>query len=380
MLELSIGIMSNEEFINLLRKLSEAFGPSGFEDEVRELVVKEMEPYVDELEVDKWGNVIGVRYGSRRDLKVMIAAHMDEIGLLIDSIDKNGFLRFRGIGGWNEVTLVGQRVVIKAQDGRKIKGVVGSRPPHVTPPGKEREAPEMKELFIDIGAGNASEVEELGVRVGSVAVLDRSFEVLNNDAVTGKAFDDRVGLAVMLWMLRQLRNHEVTAYAVATVQEEVGLKGAQVAADRVYPDFAIALDTTIAADVPGVTEREYVSRLGAGPALKIMDGGRGGLFIAHPGLTNYIINVAKANNIPYQLEVLIGGTTDAAGIAFRRDGIPAATISIPTRYVHSPVEVLRVSDALNASRLLALVVQGANEELISSLRSRVIKKLGLKAT
>mgnify|MGYP001772763526 FL=1 len=370
--------MGNEEFINLLRKLSEAFGPSGFEDEVRELVVKEMEPYVDELEVDKWGNVIGVRYGSRRDLKVMIAAHMDEIGLLIDSIDKNGFLRFRGIGGWNEVTLVGQRVIIKTQDGGRIKGVIGSRPPHVTPPGKEREAPEMKELFIDIGAGNSSEVEKLGVRVGSVAVLDRSFEVLNSDTVTGKAFDDRVGLAVMLWMLRQLRNHEVTVYAVATVQEEVGLKGAQVAADRIYPDFAIALDTTIAADVPGVPEREYVSRLGAGPALKIMDGGRGGLFIAHPGLTNYIINTAKANNIPYQLEVLIGGTTDAAGIAFRRDGIPAATISIPTRYVHSPVEVLKVSDAVNASRLLALVVEGANEGLISSLRSRVIKKLEAK--
>ncbi|MGC8569944.1 MAG: M42 family metallopeptidase [Caldivirga sp.] len=372
--------MDYEGFLTLLRELSEAFGPSGFEDEVRELVIREMEPYVDELEVDKWGNVIGVKYGSRKDLKVMVAAHMDEIGLMIDSIDRNGFLRFRGIGGWNEVTLVGQRVVIKTQDGNKIKGVVGSRPPHITPQGKEKEAPEMKELFIDIGAYSLSDVEKLGVRIGSVAVLDRSFEVLNNDTVTGKAFDDRVGLAVMLWALRQLKNHEVTVYTVATVQEEVGLKGAQVAAERVYPDFAIALDTTIAADVPGVSEREYVSRLGAGPALKIMDGGRGGLFIAHPGLTNYIINTAKANNIPYQLEVLIGGTTDAAGIAFRKDGIPASTISIPTRYVHSPVEVLKVSDALNASRLLTLVVQGAGEELVNNLRSKVIKGIGLKVT
>lgn len=306
--------MSSQEFIDLLRRLSEAFGPSGFEDEVRDLVIKELEPYVDDLMVDKWGNVIGVRYGSRKDLKAMVAAHIDEIGLLIDNIDKNGFLRFRAIGGWNEVTLVGQRAVIKTVDGRKIKGVIGSRPPHVTPPGKEREAPpELKDLFIDIGASSDDEVRKLGVRVGSVAVLDRDFEVLNENIVTGKAFDDRVGVAVMLWAARQLRGSEITVYFVATVQEEVGLRGgAQIAADRVYPDFAIALDTTIAADVPGVNEREFVTRIGKGPAIKVMDGGRGGnVFIAHPALTNFLVSIAEDLKIPYQLEVLIGGTTDA---------------------------------------------------------------------
>ncbi len=365
--------MSQREFIDLLRRLSEAFGPSGFEDEVRDLVVKELEPYVDELMIDKWGNVIGVRYGKRKDLKAMVAAHMDEIGLLIDNIDKNGFLRFRAIGGWNEVTLVGQRVVIKTVDGRKIKGVIGSRPPHVTPPGKEREAPELKDLFIDIGASSDEEVSKLGIRVGSVAVLDRGFEVLNEGVVTGKAFDDRVGLAVMLWAARQLRDSEVTTYFVATVQEEVGLRGAQVAADRIYPDFAIALDTTIAADVPGINEREFVTRVGRGPAIKVMDGGRGNLFIAHPTLTNFLISVAEELKIPYQLEVLIGGTTDALGIAFRRDGIPATTISIPTRYVHSPVELLSINDALNAAKLLAEALVRANEGLIQGLREKAIK-------
>ena len=362
-----------EEFIDLLKRLSEAFGPPGFEDEVREIVVKEMEPYVDDIEVDKWGNVIGVRYGSRRDLKAMVAAHMDEVGLMIDYVDNNGFLRFRGIGGWNEVTLVGQRVIVKSRDGRKYRGVIGSRPPHVTPQGKEREAPEMKDLFIDVGASSVDDLKKMGIGVGSVAVLDVQFAELWGDYVTGKAFDDRVGLAVMLWALRQLKDHEVTLYAVATVQEEVGLRGAQVAAERIYPDFAIALDTTIAADVPNVQEREYVTRLGSGPAVKVMDGGRGGLFIAHPTLTNYLIRVAEANNIPYQLEVLIGGTTDALGIAFRRDGIPATTISIPTRYVHSPVEVLKLSDALNASKLLALAVSEADESLVRSLRGRTLK-------
>ncbi|MGC9153073.1 MAG: M42 family metallopeptidase [Vulcanisaeta sp.] len=365
--------MGSQEFIDLLKRLSEAFGPSGFEDEVRDLVIKELEPYVNDLIVDRWGNVIGIRYGRRRDLKAMVAAHMDEIGLLIDNIDKNGFLRFRAIGGWNEVTLVGQRVIIKTTDGKKIKGVIGSRPPHVTPPGKEREAPELKDLFIDIGASSDEEVRKLGVRVGSVAVLDREFEVLNGDVVTGKAFDDRVGLAVMLWAARQLRDSDVSVYFVATVQEEVGLRGAQVAADRVYPDFAIALDTTIAADVPGVNDREFVTRVGKGPAIKVMDGGRGNVFIAHPKLTNFLISVAEELKIPYQLEVLIGGTTDALGIAFRRDGIPATTISIPTRYVHSPVELLNINDALNGARLLMEVLARADERFIQELREKTIK-------
>ncbi|MGC9179859.1 MAG: M42 family metallopeptidase [Vulcanisaeta sp.] len=365
--------MGSQEFIDLLKRLSEAFGPSGFEDEVRDLIIKELGSYVDDLIVDKWGNVIGVRYGRRRDLKAMVAAHIDEIGLLIDNIDKNGFLRFRAIGGWNEVTLVSQRVVIKTVDGRKIKGVIGSRPPHVTPPGKEREAPELKDLFIDIGVSSDEEVRKLGVRVGSVAVLDREFEVLNGDVVTGKAFDDRVGLAVMLWAARQLRDSEATIYFVATVQEEVGLRGAQVAADRVYPDFAIALDTTIAADVPGVTEREFVTRIGKGPAIKVMDGSRGSVFIAHPTLTNFLISVAEELKIPYQLEVLIGGTTDALGIAFRRDGIPATTISIPTRYVHSPVELLSIDDAINAAKLLSEVLSRADEKFVQSLREKTIK-------
>lgn len=366
-------MMGSQEFIDLLKRLSEAFGPSGFEDEVRDLVIKELGPYVDDLIVDKWGNVIGVRYGKRRDLKAMVAAHIDEIGLLIDNIDKNGFLRFRAIGGWNEVTLVSQRVVIKTVDGRKIKGVIGSRPPHVTPPGKEREAPELKDLFIDIGASSDEEVRKLGIKVGSVAILDRDFEVLNENVVTGKAFDDRVGVAVMLWAARQLRDSEATIYFVATVQEEVGLRGAQIAADRVYPDFAIALDTTIAADVPGVTEREFVTRIGKGPAVKVMDGSRGSVFIAHPTLTNFLISVAEELKIPYQLEVLIGGTTDALGIAFRRDGIPATTISIPTRYVHSPVELLSIDDAINAAKLLSEALSRVDEKLAQKLREKTIK-------
>ncbi|MEM3327033.1 MAG: M42 family metallopeptidase, partial [Thermoproteus sp.] len=229
-----------EDFKALLRRLSEAFGPSGFEDEVREIVIREMEPYVDEVFVDRWGNVYGVKKGET-GYRAMVAAHMDEIGLVVDHVDKNGFLRIRPIGGWNEVTLVGQRVVIKTRDGRKIRGVVGTRPPHITPPGKEREAPEMKDLFVDIGASSAEEAEKLGVGVGSVAVLDREFAELAGGVVTGKAFDDRVGLAVMLYSLRLIRDLPLTLYAVATVQEEIGLRGASVAAERTNPHYAVAI-------------------------------------------------------------------------------------------------------------------------------------------
>lgn len=361
-----------DDFVQLLKKLSEARGPSGFEDEVREVVIKEMEPYVDEVVVDRWGNVIGVKKGAS-NYRAMVAAHIDEIGLIIDHIEKEGFLRFRPIGGWNEITLVGQRVWVRASDGRWIRGVIGSTPPHVTPSGKERDAPEIKDMFIDIGASSKEEAEKIGVVIGSIAVLDREFAVLNGKVVTGKAFDDRVGVAVMLYTLRQLRDLPVTLYAVATVQEEVGLRGAQIAAEKINPHYAIALDTTIAADVPGVGERLHITKIGKGPAIKVLDGGRGGLFIAHPGLRDHIVKLAREAGIPYQLEVLYGGTTDAMAIAFRREGIPAATISIPTRYVHSPVEVLNVEDAVNASRLLKIVLERTTPDIVDKFLDKKVK-------
>ena len=361
-----------EDFIRLLKTLSEARGPSGFEDEVREMVIKEMEPYVDEVVVDRWGNVIGVRKGSS-DYRAMVAAHMDEIGLVVDYIDKDGFLRIRPIGGWSEVTLAGQRVWVRTVDGRWVRGVVGVTPPHVTPSGKEREAPEIKDMYVDVGARSREEVERMGIAVGSVAVLDREFAVLNGGVVTGKAFDDRVGVAVMLYALRRLEEVPVTLYAVATVQEEVGLRGAQIAAERINPHYAVALDTTIAADVPGVEERQHVTKMERGVAIKVLDGGRGGLFIAHPALRDHIVDIAREVGIPYQLEVLYGGTTDAMAIAFRREGVPAVAISIPTRYVHSPVELLDVRDAVNAATLLRHVIEKTPPPVIDKFLERRVK-------
>lgn len=364
-----------DKFYSLLKELSDAFGPSGHEDEVRDIVIRYLRDLCDNVLVDKWGNVYGIRTGRRQDLKVMIAAHMDEIGLIIDKIEKNGFLRFRPIGGWTEQALISQRVIIRTRDGKKIRGVIGVKPPHLAAPGEERKLPEMKDMFIDIGVYSREEAEKLGVEPGCVAVLDRELVRLSEKVVTGKAFDNRVGVAVMIWCLNMLRNVdlECTVYAVATVQEEIGLRGAGIAAEKVYPTYAIALDTTPTQDVPGVPEREQTIKLGKGPAIKVMDGGRVGMFIAHPVVRQHLIDIAKRENIPYQLEILLGGTTDATAIAFRREGIPAGGIAVPTRYIHSPVELLDMEDAINAAKLLAKAIEYTTESLAEKLKEHQIK-------
>ncbi len=364
-----------DKFFNILKSLSEAFGPSGHEDEVRELVIQYLQDLCDKVTVDRWGNVYGFRYGKQENVKIMIAAHMDEIGLIVDKIERNGFLRFRPIGGWTEQALVAQRVIVRTRDGKKIRGVIGIKPPHLATPGEERKLPELKDMFIDIGVYSKEDAEKLGIEPGCVAVLDRDLVKLSDSVVTGKAFDNRVGVAVMIWALTLLKDKtlDYTICAVATVQEEIGLRGAGIAAEKVYPVYAIALDTTPTQDVPGIPEREQTIKLGKGPAIKYMDGGRLGMFIAHPVVRQHLIDVAKRENIPYQIEILLGGTTDATAIAFRKEGIPAGGISIPTRYIHSPVEVLDLNDAINGAKLLAKAIEYTTDELIKKLQDKVVK-------
>ncbi len=338
------------EFFELLKRLADAFGVSGFEDDIREIVIKELEPYADKVEIDRWGNVVAVREGSS-GLRVMWAAHMDEIGFLVRAIDEKGFLYLSPVGGWSDVIVPGQRLRIRLEDGRLIPGVVGMKPPHLLSPEEQKQVPQLSKLFVDIGVTSRDEAERLGLRPGLPVDLDRETVRLAGTRVTGKAMDDRVGLAVMIWAFRKYRG-EATVYAVATVQEEVGLKGARVAAYRLNPDVAIALDVTTANDVPGVGVQDRVAELGKGPAIKVADGRGASGLIAHPKVFKLLVDTAREEGIPYQLEVLPGGTTDAAAIALTREGVPAGVISIPARYIHSPVEVVDLEDALNAARLL----------------------------
>ncbi len=364
---------SRDSIFSTLSKLCSVVGPSGYEDDVRKIVIDELKPYADKLWIDSLGNVIALKKG-RGDGKLMLAGHMDEIGLMISYIDDKGFLRFNPIGGWNERILPGQRVLIKTSTGRLIRGVVGSKPPHIMKPEEAQKVIPMKELFIDVGVGSREEAKKLGVEVGDVAVIDRDVvRIGDGSVVTGRAFDDRIGVTVMIEAFKALENTNVDVYAVATVQEEVGLKGARVAAYAIEPHVALALDVTVANDLPNVPENEWITRIGKGPAIKIMDGRSGSGLIAHPAVRKLLIQVAKEKGIPYQLEVLPGGTTDASAIQLNKEGVPAGTVSIPTRYIHSPIELLSLEDALNAVKLVVAFVEKLDRKWIEENLRRQVK-------
>ncbi|MEZ0394780.1 MAG: M42 family metallopeptidase [Desulfurococcaceae archaeon] len=368
--------MAQEELkgriFSLLKRLCEVSAPSGRESQLAQLVVEELGRRADRLYTDSLGNVVAVKEGSG-EAKVMLAAHMDEIGLFVSHVEDDGFLRVTPIGGLPERALIYQRVLVITRDGRTYRGVVGLKPPHIAKPEEAQKVPEMRELFVDVGASSREEVERLGIRVGDVAVFDRSVERLAGDRATGKAFDDRTGLAVMIEAFNAIESNEVDVYAVATVQEEVGLKGARTSAFAIAPDAALALDVTIASDVPGVPKSEWYTSLGKGPAIKVADGRSASGLIAHPAIVDFLVRLAEENKIPYQLEVAAGGTTDASVIALNREGVPAGVISIPARYIHSPVEVVDLNDMANAVALTKLFAERARVDWVKSLKGRIYK-------
>jgi endoglucanase len=344
----------------LLQKFSDAHGVSGFEDSVAELVRKEMEPLVDEVRTDKMGNVIGIRKGDGP--KVMVAAHMDEIGFAVSHIDDEGFLRVISVGGFFDQIVLGQRVIVHGQGGRQLTGVIGARPIHLMDPEERKKMIKVKDMFIDVGANNAADAAEMGVEIGSPITMDRQFARLGNDFVTGKALDNRAGVAMLISALQRLKGRPVkaTIMAVATVQEEVGLKGARTSAFGLEPDVAIATDVTIPGDHPGVGKNECHVCTGQGPSITIMDAGGRGIIAPRP-VVKWLRESADMDSIPYQLMVGDGGNTDATVISITRAGIPCSVISCPTRYIHSPVEVLSLRDLENGAALIASAIIKAHE-------------------
>jgi endoglucanase len=362
-----------DELYRLLKRLAEAPGPSGREESVRNIVVELLESHVDKLWIDTWGNVIGVKRGGSGGGRVMVAAHMDEIGFFISHIEDDGFLRVIPIGGVVERSLLYQRVVIRSRNGRLIRGVVGLKPPHIAKPEELQKVPELRELFIDIGVSSREEAEKLGVRVGDIAVFDRDVVELAGTRVSGKAFDDRVGVLALVKAAELTRDPKIDVYFVATVQEEVGLKGARTSAFAISPDAALAVDVTIASDVPGVAKSEWYTRLGKGPAIKVADGRGASGLIVHPKIFDLLVSLAEKHNIPYQVEVIPGGTTDASIIALNKEGVPAGTISIPARYIHSPVEVVDLSDIYNTARLLKAFAEEVTPEWLREVKGTFVK-------
>ena len=339
----------------LLKKLCNAHGISGYEDEVREIVKAEIESYVDEIKVDKLGNLICIKNGS--EFKEMVCAHMDEIGFMVKHIDDKGFIRFTPIGGWFSQIALGQRVILHGSKG-KVYGVIGCKPPHVMKDEERRKAIEFKDMFIDVGAESRDDVLAMGIEIGTPITIDREL-VKMGSRVTGKALDDRAGLAVMIEALKRTKS-DATIYAVATVQEEVGLKGARVSAFAIEPNVALALDVCVATDFPGAESTHMDIKLGKGPAITIVDAGGRGL-IATKNVVRWLKETAEKNDIPYQLEVAEGGTTDATAIQLTKAGIPSGVVSIPARYIHSPVEVVDMRDMENSANLVAKALERAEK-------------------
>jgi putative aminopeptidase FrvX len=322
----------------LIKKLVEIYGPSGFEDQVRELIHSEIEAFADEISIDALGNLIALKKGNRGNgLKIMVAAHMDEIGLMVSHITAEGFLRATNIGSIYPHSLLGSRV--QFEDG--LIGVVYSdriEDRKVVHP--------LEKHYIDVGAsGNGNSP----IQVGAAAGFQREF-LTHGNRLSGKSMDDRIGCFVVLDTLRRLKGTPHDVYFVFSVQEEVGARGAQAAANAILPDVGIAIDVTPTGDVP--ESRTLPVQLGKGPAIKVKDAG----MIAHVGLVRAMRNRAEATGIPYQMEVLDVGSTDARSMQVAGPGSAAGCISIPCRYVHSQSETVDAQDVQNAIDLLLAIL------------------------
>lgn len=323
---------------SLIKNLVELVGPSGYEQAVREFIRGEIVPYVDEMRVDAMGNLIA-RKGTKTGggLRIMVSAHMDEIGVIATHVDENGFVRFTNIGGVRALNCVGGRVHFL----HGPRGLI-----YMDRPEDPSRVPTLENLYIDLGAASR---ETCPVRAGDLAIFDRPFLDLENRLVS-KAMDDRISVAVMIAALKEIQTSPNELYFVFSTQEEVGLRGATTAAYGVDPDLGLAVDVTGTGDTPKGGKMEV--GLGKGPAIKVRDGG----MLSDPRVVRWMVDAAEKAGLPYQMEVLEGGTTDARAIQMARAGVPSGCLSIPTRYIHSPSEMVDYNDVQNSVKLLKALV------------------------
>lgn len=324
----------------LIQKLVETQGPSGYETQIRSVVREEVEPYADALQVDALGNLIVQKgKGSADGIKIMLAAHIDEIGVMVTQVDENGFIRFTTLGGVRPYTCVGGRV--KFLNG--ASGVI-----YMEPLDDMTKLPTIEQLYIDLGlSGN----QDALVRIGDVGTFERPFLDLGARLVA-KSMDDRIGAAILIETLRQIKDTPHQLYFVFSTQEEVGLRGATTAAFGINPDLGLSVDVTGTGDTPRRTKVRMEVSLGKGPAIKVRDGG----MLADRRVVDWMVRGAENLKLPYQMEILEGGSTDARAMQVTRAGIPAGCLSIPCRYIHSPSEMVDFEDVQNAVHLLVELV------------------------
>ena len=353
----------------LLINLTTANAVPGNEDQVRDLFKDYAKDYADEILFDGLGGIIAKRQGASENApKIFFAGHMDEVGFMVTKITDKGFIEFQTLGGWWGQVMLAQQVNITTRSGDVLRGVVGSKPPHVLTPEVRNKPYDIKDMFIDLGASSKEEVEGWGVSPGDMITPFIEFTRMNDTKfLLAKAFDNRIGTAVSLKVLENLakEGHPNTIFAGANVQEEVGLRGAKGATNLVNPDIALALDTGTAGDTPGMTPKEADSILGKGPQILIFDAS----MIPHKRLRDFVIDLADELAIPYQLTVITGGGTDAGAMHVARNGVPSLAIGVPVRYLHSHTSVIHEDDYLNMVKLVTEVVKRLDKETVDSLRS-----------
>jgi putative aminopeptidase FrvX len=353
--------------MQLIKTLCEAHGVSGFEQSVRELYRSFLEPVSDTLQRDRFGGIVGKKVGDASGPKVLLAGHLDEIGMLVTYITDEGFIKFQTVGGWWSQVMLSQRVVIQTRKGEVI-GVVGSKPPHVLPAEERKKVVNVRDMFIDIGVKDKEEAEAVGVRPGDPITPWSPFVPMANEKYfMGKALDNRLGCATAVEVLRALQGqaHPNILYAGATTQEEVGLRGAQTLVHEIQPDVAIALDVGIAGDTPGLTKGDALSKLGDGPCLFLYDAS----MIPNRRFRDLVMDTAADSKIPLQVEVVPGGGTDAGRFHTFGSGVPSVAFGYPTRYIHSHVAVYHQDDFDHGVQLLVELVKRLDKSTVELIQN-----------
>ncbi len=369
--------------LDFLKRLSEGFGPSGFERDIVKTVKEYVTPFADEMRTDKLGSLHFTARGSAAHPVVLLPGHVDEVGFVVSGINAHGYLTFNPIGGWFDQVLLGQRVVVRTARGM-FPGVIAAKPPHILPPEERAKVVTKDKMFVDIGCSNEREAREMGVRIGDPVAPDSPFVTIEKTVfrktdggeeknlgrttlAVGKGFDDRIGALIACEVVRRLKEgrvaHPNTVVGAATVQEEVGLRGARTSAHVAQPDVCITLEVDIAGDVPGIEPHEAPSKMGLGPSVVTFDGS----MIPNQPLKDLVVRTAEEAKIPYQLSQLRSGGTDAGAIHVANAGCPSIVLSVPTRHIHSHVGILSLEDVENCIKLVMEVAQRLDAKTVEGL-------------
>jgi putative aminopeptidase FrvX len=354
-----------DERIELLKQLTELPGVSSYEDEVRAYIKQHMTGLA-EVSKDNIGSVICKKTGSSDTPRIMMAGHMDEVGMMVTYITKEGYLKFQTLGGWWEQVMLAQRVVVKTASG-DVPGIIGSKPPHILDDEESDKVVKLEQMFIDIGASSREDAESMGVLPGDPVVPVSPFQQMKNPKyLMAKAWDNRIGCAIFMEVIKGLAGveHPNTVYGVGTVQEEVGLRGAMTSVAAVEPDIGFALEVDIAGDMPCVKEFEAIAKIGKGPSILLYDS----LMIPHRKLRDFVVQTAKDANIPLQFAFMPGGGTDAGRIHLYKTGVPSIVIGVPTRYIHSHVGIIHRDDFDQAVALMVELVKRLDADTVAEIK------------